>query len=473
MAEVASDSGWSEDSEIAVYLNLIIGAIQNFNNNAVRSTIKSLPISEISVEASDEWLRILLTQCTEEENKKAFEIVMQAWEDNNPEEDERPIRASLFRQFRVEERVYSYMLKIFKGDTIENYLEWISNFQRDEATYFATLKICRFFPKANYPQLLLNLTGRDDINPYVTKALTDLTVEKEDGVAPIPDWILPALEPKTHQQLVDDLRGSLPVRPDFESMSDAELEKLFRKQYQRIDQEMGGLKINTTKQGLYDSIAKSVKTERQETIRTLRGIWEHSLSHNVEIFRTFGPCHIQQDELDLNSNAKDPCRRYGGDRMLLCWHYANFDSDADAEIISDIEFEGRYEDVEWFFGKCDFCGKLIRARHYAVRMPMPGGGWRGCYCSIKCLKDSASNSCDGGENSQTRAIDGLYQILKTNGIYDRLWPVEEEQPEIESLSYYDNYSHILPDLEDLVDSDSEAPLVLESTFSNLLDLIEE
>lgn len=41
--------------------------------------------------------------------------------------------------------------------------------------------------------------------------------------------------------------------------------------------------------------------------------------------------------------------------------------------------------VSWFRGSCDYCLKFIRTQQHALRLPWADGGWRGCYCSFRCM----------------------------------------------------------------------------------------
>jgi len=90
--------------------------------------------------------------------------------------------------------------------------------------------------------------------------------------------------------------------------------------------------------------------------------------------RVFGPLNRFPDR-DCVSNpyANGPCR------MLECICREE-SQPPDEELI-----ELRYNN--WFNGKCQVCYRKIKDLSHAVRFPHEGGGWSGCYCSIKCIKD--------------------------------------------------------------------------------------
>ena len=39
----------------------------------------------------------------------------------------------------------------------------------------------------------------------------------------------------------------------------------------------------------------------------------------------------------------------------------------------------------WFTGECELCKARIMKPEYALRKPLPEGGWRNCYCGEECL----------------------------------------------------------------------------------------
>ena len=43
------------------------------------------------------------------------------------------------------------------------------------------------------------------------------------------------------------------------------------------------------------------------------------------------------------------------------------------------------DENDWYSGNCDYCGTDIDAKNMAMRIPMYYGGFKGCYCSKKCM----------------------------------------------------------------------------------------
>jgi hypothetical protein len=139
-------------------------------------------------------------------------------------------------------------------------------------------------------------------------------------------------------------------------------------------------------------------TERYAAIKPLHTyVGTYALGSDVTLQRIYGPANpLLGADLTL---PDDECGTYGGCRMLLC---TCFEED---------EFEERAED--WFTGMCDGCDRAISKRWYAVRMPLAGGGWRGCYCSVKCMRPYADTLLE------TLLINTLDTQLAETGILDR------------------------------------------------------
>jgi hypothetical protein len=109
----------------------------------------------------------------------------------------------------------------------------------------------------------------------------------------------------------------------------------------------------------------------------------NELNANDQLFMILGPVNpivegdfTQQDHI---------CFKYGGCRMFYCNCY---ESDW---LNPEDETRPYYPNVPlWFTGICEECGREVEKRCYAVRRPLPQGGWRGTYCSWKCLYDSGN-----------------------------------------------------------------------------------
>ena len=115
--------------------------------------------------------------------------------------------------------------------------------------------------------------------------------------------------------------------------------------------------------------------------------------------RIFGPANTFLDRNCVsNVNQLGPCRML----HCLCREY-NYDEDND--IL----------EMDWFHKRCNFCLRAIRDRSHAIRFPVEDGGWKGCYCSLECMKEDTSYIDD----KTNYRIDLMKSTLYDSGIMDR------------------------------------------------------
>lgn len=136
---------------------------------------------------------------------------------------------------------------------------------------------------------------------------------------------------------------------------------------------------------------------------------------NEEIARILGPVNKFQSNKDVDyefdCDFNTYCAVYGGCRMMTCCHI---------------------DSQPWFTGICrnENCKKSISKPQYAIRKKgISGRCWQGCYCSVKCAKDSplqnsnnlmAVDTCKNNsimKNEEDSLIDETYEELTRVGLY--------------------------------------------------------
>lgn len=110
-------------------------------------------------------------------------------------------------------------------------------------------------------------------------------------------------------------------------------------------------------------------------------------------YRTWGP---ENSFIDRDCVEGGPCR------MLRC-------------MCRDAE-ESDGEKTDWFTGECDGCNKIIRDPSHAVRYPHPSGGWKGCYCSFECMRESPPYQMNNDDNER---LIQMHQKINEVGVMDR------------------------------------------------------
>ena len=149
-----------------------------------------------------------------------------------------------------------------------------------------------------------------------------------------------------------------------------------------------------------DGIPINIEETIQSYLSTL-SIDNSTVSHNPN--RIFGPMNrFMSRDCPFNPESLGPCR------MLECQcREINIPG---IEYIEDINL------ADWFSGYCDKCLCKIRDKSHAIRYPVKGGGWRGTFCSIKCLQSGELMENTEEENIR---IELLRKTLDSDGIMDR------------------------------------------------------
>lgn len=353
--------------------------------------LAQIPLSQLDAQYSEELLLKLLKVCHENGNAEALRQVLTCWRDANPQQELLPVESWLFRQTGLSVDFLKFLASSLPYRDFTGYLLGLKGFPQDEHIDLACRNLLLVFGPQEQS---LYASLRPKVNFRIRSHLEGWMADQFQVYAPLPEWVKPVSgDPiPTHQQLLDGIETRI---------TEADVDAL------RVGQLLEGLP------GESDSTGPSYDPQRPLpliTRRILRSILEARLGQDEELFRIAGPCHLGNLQGWLDSRSDDPCLRYGGHRMLLCVCQANIDEDGEP-LFEDLEL------VVWFTGRCDFCNRLIRELHHALRLPVTSGGWRGCYCSPDCLIKEAD------QDFATRDLALRYVgLLQTIGIYDRRHP---------------------------------------------------
>lgn len=101
-----------------------------------------------------------------------------------------------------------------------------------------------------------------------------------------------------------------------------------------------------------------------------------------------------------------PCRMFS----CICREY----DDENEEEYTNLNEETDPISV-WFTGQCEVCYKSIQKARHAVRFPIDGGGWLGCFCSFECLRKTTLRPIYESDDFR---IQQIQDILETLGVAD-------------------------------------------------------
>lgn len=262
-------------------------------------------------------------------------------------------------------------------------------------------------------------------------------LDEVSDYAPIPEYIhefgiiledLPRLE---EQEVAEDMPASLIAQHLIGQLDDYNIQIEVGE-----DDDEGGEEERL--EILTERIAEMTLEEREEFLHLFRvdPVEVERIQQDPDLYRVYGPLNqypetdfstlaIQQnDEYDddvlFEEGQPDINKIFGGARMFI-----------DMSLEYDEEFELPVED--WFTGKCFQCSDKIRAYHHAVREPRVRGGWRGCFCTWKCVRDfiKVDTIPDDDHLEEFELRMGLVDLIEKEmnevGIEDRDYePLEEE-----------------------------------------------
>ena len=178
------------------------------------------------------------------------------------------------------------------------------------------------------------------------------------------------------------------------------------------------------------------------TENIMKIVGRYQLTYDEELFRRYGPVNtLVNDRLDIDHK----CSNYGGCRMFLCTCF---------EGNKYLDFEACEPD--WFHQVCQWDMKIIPSRAWAWRIPLPIGGWKGCYCSVECALNDCSTVVEpymGEDNTNltpeqvedryatltlvTRSsLNVIKSEMKRLGVYDRKEEFVEPEPVLKRHPVY-------------------------------------
>jgi len=354
-------------------------------------------VINLMVKALDNWdyfnfVYSLIHQDSSPEVQMALSRLEKAYGDQEAE-----IYRVLLKQIdkqRIEEESYNHVVKKFleqKLDEVSSYTnvpEWIVSFYGEH------------IPNEGDPELeITEEMSLENVLPSAEEA-ADAVLNRVEG---IPAHLLVSEEAAIKEVIEkEDLKPEEPAEAKAcPLLTTTELEAL-----------------KEAKEVVKDAfiMAYNAGTLRQKValLGDLAGdISEEILNKDDFIFSILGPSNpIYGMPLDPEST----CCKYGGCRMFTC---VDFENEDDFGIIAEEEPD---EYIEWFSGSCEACHKKIAKKIYALRRPLTFGGWRGTFCSFKCLRSVVPMN----DILNHALIDRIEEQLLDIGIQDRIVAGEGE-----------------------------------------------
>lgn len=293
------------------------------------------------------------------ESASREELVEMLREVEREEDDEYEHWQFLVDDRIVEEQHIRFFTSLYEGKIpLEYYIDLI-NERTEQVGRKVTPKLLRVFPLSGKEcRQLLDIIREGDGNFHVQYFLKE-ELEKSKRVVK-PSWVKPF--PKT-----DIPEIGIPI-----SVADA-VETIIRNM-EELCEISGEIDKNELREQIGSLYSISTCTEKAVLVDGER-------VDDIPHFREFGPVNTMNISV---FSEDDQCRKYGGCRMFLCNDFLECESEE--EDVDDCEYTGN-----WFSGVCSICSRVIPKKYYAVRLPLVGGGWKGCYCSFSCLENDVND----------------------------------------------------------------------------------
>ena len=394
-------------------IRLAITTIGNGNYEQLEELLEMMDLSQVDINNSDTLLAILLTHCWQYDQPEAARVVLEQWRRVYPQLEEIPFYAKLINLPYLNERALQFVMsKVYPEISL---YKVVTELMPDHATQISLAlgRGTETFGQLSYEEATnLRQIADDALNAPIANFLY-WTISQLAPYQNIPPWM---------RNFTQQKNGSLTepweaVTIDTDLKRLGTFEELYREPVVRKMPNMdlvGWMQLIERNSVLNEADIDLETTEDileaggQEAMSVRQRWWDIAQSRvrqgNLTLFRFYGPANPYPNEFD-------PV--WGGSRMFLDVRHNNDGQDQDDTRVTD-----------WYDGFCHQCLLRIRRRWHAVRMPLPGGGWAGCFCSWNCVRLASRTPLDYEAplemDSLTEALIAQFeQQINAIGIQDR------------------------------------------------------
>ena len=383
-----------------------------------------MPLDKLTKKNGDNLLAIFLHQIVKYNRPKFVKLLLAGWERIYPREENVPFYSILFTMGLLPSGILRFVIDNIEGVTFLEIMESLMTFHSPEISttcqkvwdtfgpqkYGIVLILHKLAKKEQNPTIFNFLSGKiQEISPYVkipswvrdfrTNPKGDSIYQPPDHRYGIPASVVPntSVLPSYQETLF------IPEEPVIKLPTTDNIIILMLEGLKQSG--AGDDKIDQAESNLSSELVTMTNEEKMEMVRPILLIKScKPRMNNILLGRLYGPANPS-----INPTTQEML--YGGERMFT------------SLIISDTTFFGNIA-VDWFVGYCEMCNLGIRRRWHAVRSPNNTGGWTGCYCSWKCVRDGliTPDSFDGSINSDLISmglVNEMEKQIEKMGVQDR------------------------------------------------------
>ncbi len=359
---------------------LINHAIDNNNLESLKENLDRLSLNALSQHDFEILLSSFLQHCASHSRNKAAHLVMETFENTGILDDSIPLFTSLFMSYNFTEFVLSFMIGAFPEMTFYDQMVNLISYDEAPELSLAAGRLAELYsPKSleDYQDLYEVAYEKNNVTMQI---FCEDKLKELAPVVPKPSWVKNftgrAEIPYDDELVLPDIPPVTFELPPLETMADLLLEGL-KEQGASVD------KYDEARQVLLMELSKMTAVEKIAILTPFKIAQNRlKLDQNLDLSRILGPVNATVDS-DLASDHI--CCRYGGCRMFTCIEFEKIDPEDDSVD----------ETVTWFTGNCQYCLNKLPNPYWAVRKPLPNGGWKGCYCSPQCIRwEEGEVMCD-------------------------------------------------------------------------------
>lgn len=358
-------------------LLIALESIKNDNLTLLDRALRVMPLEKL-VDKHETLLSSFLDLCADYNRPEASKMILDRWKVIYPDNEKISMLSRLFMKQIILVNSLAFLVSIHPDYTFVELIDELSEWDSDEGVVTACERAEQIFGDQPYDTYLILKDRAVELGNFRVEEYLIDKISEVAPFAPKPDYVNNYL---------------FVYYPQFDKRlpTQTELENLIVTPKEQISFEMDddsavallteGLgdagvtleEIEIAKGLIRKEIAKSEERKRELLLPILKNKNQLNLETDKLLYWIYGPTNpLVNQDLTLDT----PSAKYGGCRMFLC------------NLFDYNEEEGYFED--WFLGHCEECLLRISNRYWSVRMPREHGGWQGCFCSWKCVKDRQS-----------------------------------------------------------------------------------
>ncbi len=379
MTDASSKSIMSEAARVItqVVTSIVIG-----DTEGILFNLNLLPIATLPRNQAEALISCFLDQCMKCKNISAIREIINVFNNERIRTDPLPALTNLFLNTSLSRETLQFVISCYPEKEPVDYYMNLVNMGDDASALKIAALLTVFFPNIEYDtwSFLVSMTENFEDEEYENQMLREffLTKAAETGSdASVPEWVCNDLKVYKIEKIPNGI-------PSVAEAVDLLLADIKDQNIEIKTDNNKNAKTEEIRELLISQYAISTITEKIQMLEHLMNLPKFD---DNPLFHEFGPVNTIYSPNSSLHDSNHECTKYGGCRMFLCKEFEQMHANGD-EI--DIMAENIYIS-DWFRKSCDLCLKKIKSRFHALRLPLKHGGFRGCYCSLDCMKPFIDN----------------------------------------------------------------------------------